>query len=105
LHPWRLHHDGSPSDQSGRGARAGQLRLRGTSAGRHVVSLERRLRPRHPGHGEEDQAVEQDLRSEIFPPGAQDETEESKAAKERPMGEDEGEVEQKELKEDGLEGD
>jgi hypothetical protein len=54
---------------------------------------------------EEDQAVEQDLRPEIFPPGAQDETEESKAAKERPMGEDEGEVEQKELKEDGLEGD
>jgi hypothetical protein len=54
---------------------------------------------------EEDQAVEQDLRSEIFPPGAQDETEESKAAKERSMGEEEGNAEEKALKEDGLEGD
>ena len=52
---------------------------------------------------EENEAVEEDLRSEIFPPGSKEGTEPKEPAPEQPKGEGSSDVEQKELQEDGLE--
>jgi hypothetical protein len=55
-----------------------------------------------PTMDDEDAAVEEDLRSEIFPPGPKEGEEAGKAATERGEGEKGSDVEEEELQRDGI---